>query len=622
MLIKPRRTFDIESKVLCTVDNVTTDPGAGGAAFVTRDIAHGGDANVQLSGVFVMGVSGSEGSYTVGAIDGDATNGLDVDVTRVIPGTSATHLGKAEDAAHGSGDTGVMALAVRRDIAAVGSGLDGEYSTLNVDATGRLWSHDPVAVALLTTMDVDTSSMSTDLSTIAAAVSTQMQVDVVAALPAGDANIGNVDIASSVALDVSAATVTVDGTGTFAVQLAAGATSIGKAENIASAPADVGVPAMARRTATPADTSGTDLDYEMIQMDNGRVWVSAAIDTALPAGDANIGNVDIASSVALDVSAATVTVDLGINNDVTIDGSSIVHAEDVAHVTGDDGIMSLAVRNDALAALATTDGDYAPLQVNASGALFIQEGAAMDVSAATVTVDGTGTFVAQITGDALTALQLIDDPVFADDAAFTLTSSKVMAIGGLHDATLSALAAAEGDIVPFRVNANGALHVTGSSGSTQYAEDIAHTTGDTGTMALAVRNDDLAALAGADGDYGPLQLTQNGALLGCPTNNDDYKYAAIDDAVSGDNTLVAAVASRKIRVLAAFMVSAGTVNARFESGAAGTALTGQMNLIANSGFVLPFNPAGWFETAVNTLLNLELSAAISVDGSLTYIEVP
>ena len=71
-----------------------------------------------------------------------------------------------------------------------------------------------------------------------------------------------------------------------------------------------------------------------------------------------------------------------------------------------------------------------------------------------------------------------------------------------------------------------------------------------------------------------------------------------------------------------FMISSGTVNARFESNAAGAALTGQMNLVANSGFVLPFNPAGWFETVAGQLLNLELSAAISVDGSITYIEVP
>lgn len=99
------------------------------------------------------------------------------------------------------------------------------------------------------------------------------------------------------------------------------------------------------------------------------------------------------------------------------------------------------------------------------------------------------------------------------------------------------------------------------------------------------------------------------------------KFAIIDAATSGDNTLVAAVASNKIRVLALFMVASAAVTARFESGAGGTALTGQMQLAANGGFVLPFNPVGWFETGTNTLLNLELSGATSVDGNLVYIEV-
>lgn len=99
------------------------------------------------------------------------------------------------------------------------------------------------------------------------------------------------------------------------------------------------------------------------------------------------------------------------------------------------------------------------------------------------------------------------------------------------------------------------------------------------------------------------------------------KFAIIDAATSGDNTLVSAVVGAKVRVLACFMVAAGAVNARFESGAGGTALSGQMNLTTNSGFVLPFNPVGWFETAANTLLNLELSGAVSVDGSLVYVEV-
>lgn len=45
---------------------------------------------------------------------------------------------KLEDDAHTTADAGVMALAVRRDTAAVGSGTDGDYSTLNVDSAGRL----------------------------------------------------------------------------------------------------------------------------------------------------------------------------------------------------------------------------------------------------------------------------------------------------------------------------------------------------------------------------------------------------------------------------------------------------------------------------------------------------
>lgn len=42
-----------------------------------------------------------------------------------------------------------------------------------------------------------------------------------------------------------------------------------------------------------------------------------------------------------------------------------------------------------------------------------------------------GTFAVQVDGDALTALQLIDDSIFADDAAFTVGTSKVSVIGGV-----------------------------------------------------------------------------------------------------------------------------------------------------------------------------------------------
>jgi len=57
----------------------------------------------------------------------------------LIPGTEATSLGKAEDAAHASGDTGVAVWAVRRDTRAVGSGADGDYSSVNVDGYGNVY---------------------------------------------------------------------------------------------------------------------------------------------------------------------------------------------------------------------------------------------------------------------------------------------------------------------------------------------------------------------------------------------------------------------------------------------------------------------------------------------------
>jgi hypothetical protein len=99
------------------------------------------------------------------------------------------------------------------------------------------------------------------------------------------------------------------------------------------------------------------------------------------------------------------------------------------------------------------------------------------------------------------------------------------------------------------------------------------------------------------------------------------KRAIIDCATSGDNTIVAAVTGKIIRVYQVVLIAAGTVTTRWESGAGGTALTGQMSLVVNSGYAPPFNPFGHFETAESALLNLELSDAISVDGWLLYAEI-
>jgi hypothetical protein len=61
--------------------------------------------------------------------------------TSVTPGTSAAHLGKAEDAAHTTGDVGVMALGVRADTLA-STAANGDYVPFLTDSVGAVWTRD------------------------------------------------------------------------------------------------------------------------------------------------------------------------------------------------------------------------------------------------------------------------------------------------------------------------------------------------------------------------------------------------------------------------------------------------------------------------------------------------
>jgi len=73
--------------------------------------------------------------------------------------------------------------------------------------------------------------------------------------------------------------------GTQRVTIATGGPSVGKLEDVPSGNGDGGVPAMAVRRVTPANSSTLDGDYEMLQMSAGRLWVDASgvtLDTELP----------------------------------------------------------------------------------------------------------------------------------------------------------------------------------------------------------------------------------------------------------------------------------------------------------------------------------------------------
>jgi hypothetical protein len=59
-------------------------------------------------------------------------------ISAITPGVTGTALGKAEDAASASGDTGVFVLGVRNDAQAAATNADGDYTQQSHDARGAL----------------------------------------------------------------------------------------------------------------------------------------------------------------------------------------------------------------------------------------------------------------------------------------------------------------------------------------------------------------------------------------------------------------------------------------------------------------------------------------------------
>jgi len=142
-----------------------------------------------------------------------------------------------------------------------------------------------------------------------------------------------------------------------------------------------------------------------------------------------------------------------------------------------------------------------------------------------------------------------------------------------------------------------------------------------GTYGVDVDVTRLPALAAGTNVIGAVSAGQDTASIYSGTTALTPKFAAIAASSSGNNTIVAAVSNKKIRVLSMTLSASAAVNGKFQSAAGGTDLTGLFYFAANGGMVLPHNPQGWFETAASALLNLNLSGAVAVGGCLTYIEV-
>lgn len=167
---------------------------------------------------------------------------------------------------------------------------------------------------------------------------------------------------------------------------ATGTTAFGTAGSAAIPVLTVqGIAAMTPLLATVSDGAGA----LNVIVDSGTITAVTAISNALPAGNNNIGDVDVASIVP-----GTGATNLG-------------KAEDAIHGSTDVGVMSLFVRQDAQSDLCA-DGDYCPATINADGELRVTVGG------------GTG-------GTAI-----------ADDADFSAGTTNFTPVGGFYQSAVTA----------------------------------------------------------------------------------------------------------------------------------------------------------------------------------------
>lgn len=102
------------------------------------------------------------------------------------------------------------------------------------------------------------------------------------------------------------------------------------------------------------------------------------------------------------------------------------------------------------------------------------------------------------------------------------------------------------------------------------------------------------------------------------TISKSLKTALIDHGASGDNTIVAAVTGKRIKVYAVLLVVSGAVNCRWKR--ATTNITGDMNFGGKGeGYAMAVRPSAFImATGAGEALILNLSAAVAVDGLVCY----
>jgi hypothetical protein len=259
-----------------------------------------------------------------------------------------------------------------------------------------------------------------------------------------------------------------------------------------------------------------------------------------------------------------------------------IRAEDAASADAHTGMVMLAVRKATPANTSGTDGDYEMPQMSA-GRLWV------DASGKTLTVDGSG---------ATQPVSAASLPLPSGAA----TSAKQPALGTAGSAST--------DVITVQGIASGTAQPISGTVAVNTVTTVSTVTAVTAISSALPAGTNLLGKTSASNETDTIY---SGSTALTP------KFASIAVSSSGDNSIVSAVVGKRIRVLRWRIVANGAVNAKWRDGTSD--ITGLSYLITNASTGGGYCPVGHFQTTSNTALQLNLSAAVSVGGEITYVEV-
>ncbi len=436
------------------------------------------------------------------------------------------HVTYVEDTAHASGDAGIQVLAVRRDAHSTLVDTDGDYAPLQVNSSGHL--------------RVNVSGDGSDLGIVTSSIDANGEI----------VSIGSLDTHNALGFQIAGTWV-----GTLEVE---GRTDGSNWTSL-----------HAYSQVDGADQGSTLTANGMFMLTGGPLTNARLRATAWTSGQADIRFIGHQK------------------------GNSIthgIHREDDAHTSGDTGIQVMGVRNDTPGSLVDTDGDYAPVQVNSSGAVRV----AVDESLAGIT-EYTEDVAAPADPSGLTVLMTRDD-------------------------ALSTVSEAEGDWSRLRGTAEGALWVAVNGtvsvdlGSNNDVQGMAaHDAGVSGNPLLigAEARTTLPTAVG-NGDAVRLQADDQGVLITSNTPRNLISTARVALTTTTETTVLAAIAATFIDltdiILSNSSGSAVTVDIR-DSTAGTIRLT--LHLAATGGGASINLRTALPQATANNNWTAQLSAAVS-----------